>query len=86
MYQEEKCSRIKVLRLSHNLTQMELAELTGVDRTTISKAEHGKAIRLDAGIAIAYALDTTVEYLFGHLLPANVRRANKKTEGGELIV
>lgn len=81
MYQEEKCSRIRTLRLIHNLTQKQLAELTGVDRTTISKAEHGKAIRLDAGIAIAYALNTTVEYLFGHLLPENVRRANKKQKG-----
>ena len=56
--------RLKTLRLKYKLTQEELAELAGVNRSTLAHAEKGRTPTLYAGLAIAQALGTTVEYLF----------------------
>jgi len=70
--------RLKTLRLKYKLNQEELAEITGLNRATISKAEHGKSVSLYAAFALAYALGATVEYLFGHIfLPSSALKLSK---------
>lgn len=58
-------TRIHELRMEHNLQQVELAELVGVRRETISALERGKynpSLRLAMNIADVFQL--TVEDIF----------------------
>lgn len=48
--------RLKQTRLNKNLTQLEVATLTGVARKTVINAEKGKA-QLEVFVAIMLALD-----------------------------
>ena len=59
--------RIKELREHRNMSQQELAELTGyTDRSSIAKIEAGKVdLTQSKVIAIAKALRTTPAYLMG---------------------
>jgi len=76
MHQEN--TRLKTLRLKYKLTQEELAELAGVNRSTLAWAERGRIPSLTAALLIAQALGTTVEYLFLPLVALN----KHKEEGG----
>jgi len=56
--------RIKVERNNRNLSQRQLAELTGINNTVLSRIESAeKDVSLDSLIAIAKALDVDVGYL-----------------------
>lgn len=59
--------KIRTLRENAGLTQTQLAELAGLDQTTVSKIESGHRRKIHATtlIAIAEALNTSVEVLKG---------------------
>lgn len=53
---QERATAVRIARARHRLTQEDLAQLTGLDQTTISKAELGTARdatydRIDAAIS-----------------------------------
>ncbi len=75
---QQENTRLKTLRLKYKLTQEELAELAGVNRSTLAWAERGRIPSLRAGLLIAQALGTTVEYLFLPMVAQN----KHKNEGG----
>jgi transcriptional regulator with XRE-family HTH domain len=54
---KEVCANIKQMRLSRNITQAELASRAGVDRTTVSRMESGRAATLLTLVQILRALD-----------------------------
>jgi DNA-binding XRE family transcriptional regulator len=58
--------KIKERREELRMTQEELSAKSGVNRTTISSIENGKADQVLTGtlIALAKALDTTVDKIF----------------------
>lgn len=59
-------SVVKKFRLKSNLTQEQIARLTQVSVRNYQKIENGKHLpRVDRAIAMAKALNTTVEELFG---------------------
>lgn len=60
--------RIKEIRESQKMTQEELAEKSGVSRTTISNLENGteRTTMLSTLMKLASALETTVDSLFLH--------------------
>lgn len=59
-------SNLKSMREAARLTQEQLAERSGVSRTTISAIENndGKAVSTKTLLALAKALNTTVKRLF----------------------
>lgn len=66
--------RIRRRRAEWGLTQAELAQATGIDRTKITKIETGeRAVRADEAIAIARMLDTSAEELFEAPQPVKYR-------------
>ena len=58
--------RIKERREELRMSQEELSEKSGVNRTTISAIETGKAEQVMTGtlVALARALETTVDKIF----------------------
>ena len=54
---KEICSSIRQMRLNKNITQEELAERAGVNRTTISKMEAGRAATLLTLVQVIRAMD-----------------------------
>lgn len=54
---KEICSSIKQMRLNKNLSQEELSHRSGIDRTTISRMESGRAATLLTLVQILRALD-----------------------------
>lgn len=64
--------RVSRRRVEWGLSQANLAHATGIDRVKIAKIEIGdREVKTDEAIAIASALDTTVEGLFR--VPAQVQ-------------
>ena len=53
----ELCANLKQMRLQKNLSQAELAMRAGLDRTTISRMEAGRAATLLTFVQILRALD-----------------------------
>ena len=58
--------KIKERREELRMSQEELSQKSGVNRTTISSLETGKAVNVLAGtlVALAKALDTTIDKIF----------------------
>lgn len=56
-------TNLEKLRRDRGLDQMELAKLTGVSQSTISRIERGNGALLDTAQALARALGCTVEEL-----------------------
>lgn len=57
---------LRAIRKREGLSQAQLAELVGVDQTTISRAERLEPnVTLDVFIRCATALDTTLAHIFG---------------------
>jgi|GEM_PF-4413138 len=77
MRKQNENSRLKILRLKYKLTQEELAQMAGIHRATVAKAECGNFISLQSALLLARVLGTTVEYLF---LPIDAQNISK---GGE---
>jgi DNA-binding XRE family transcriptional regulator len=53
------------LRVGSGLTQEELGQRAKITRETVARIEGGREPTLSAALALAKALDTTVEALFG---------------------
>ena len=58
--------KIKERREELRMSQEELSQKSGVNRTTISSLETGKAVNVLTGtlVALANALDTTIDKIF----------------------
>ena len=56
--------RLRNRRNELNLTQAQLAEIVGVDRSMISKLESGARFSISMGLRIAKALETSLKELF----------------------
>lgn len=71
---ETMYDRIRSRRIELGLTQKELADKLGyTSKTTITKIESGNVdLPQSKIVAFAQALQTTVNYLMGHTVPANV--------------
>lgn len=54
---KEICHSLKQMRLSKNMTQAELAEMSGLNRVTISRMEAGRAATLLTVVQVLRALD-----------------------------
>ena len=54
---ETICQGIKKIRLDKNLSQDKLSKLSGIDRTTISRLEAGRAANLLTLVQLLRALD-----------------------------
>ena len=68
--------RLRALRLQAGLTQGELAARAGVSRQLVAAVEAGRNVpAVDAAVALARALGTTVEELFGEPRGAAVTAA-----------
>lgn len=57
-------SKLKRMRMIRGLLQQELAKLSGVTQTSISKMEREGIKRADKAIALARALQCTVEDIY----------------------
>lgn len=57
--------RIRDLRKEHNLTQEQLAEITGVGKSTISRIEKGDSVTDDIALTLAKYFGVSLDYLFG---------------------
>ena len=58
--------QLKMLRLSHKLTQQEVANILGVDRTTYVKYETGKSEpTFETLVRLADYFDVSTDYLLG---------------------
>lgn len=55
---KEICGSLKRIRVSKNISQKKLSELTGLNRVTISRFESGRAANLITIIQILRALDS----------------------------
>ncbi|MEU1434100.1 helix-turn-helix transcriptional regulator [Streptomyces sp. NPDC005786] len=55
--------RVRVQRIRLGLTQERLAELSGVDRSTIQRIEYGEEAKISHLLLIARALRVHVTYL-----------------------
>ena len=56
--------RIKAIRTSQKITQQELGDLSGLDRTYISSIEHGRQnLTIGAVLKISIALDVPIDHL-----------------------
>ena len=51
------CQALKQMRINKNISQQEIAERSGLDRTTISRMESGKSVSLLTLVQILRALD-----------------------------
>ena len=54
---KEICQSLRQMRLNKNLSQQKLADLSGVNRTTISRMEAGRAATLLTVVQVLRALD-----------------------------
>lgn len=59
--------RLKILRLSHRLTQEQIANYLGTSRQAIANYERGKReCGIDSLILLADLFGVSVDYLIGH--------------------
>ena len=60
-------SRLKILRMSHRMTQDHVANYLGASRQAIANYEHGKReCGIDSLIMLSDLFGVTVDYLVGH--------------------
>lgn len=55
-------SKIKAMRIKRNMTQSELANLVGKDKTQISKIEHGRNLTIATIVQIVEALGGKISF------------------------
>lgn len=73
--------RIDAIRLSHNVSQSDLAEQAGVSRSTVTRLGNGEAVSLDSFIRVLQALGLTGR--LETLLPdPNIRPVERASLGG----
>jgi len=53
----EICQTLKQMRINKNISQQEIAERSGLDRTTISRMESGRPVSLLTLVQVLRALD-----------------------------
>jgi transcriptional regulator with XRE-family HTH domain len=79
---EALCKRLEAIRLSQNISQVDLAEQAGVSRSTLTRIADGKSISLDSFIRVAKALGLTGH--LANLLPdPSVRPVELVKHGGK---
>jgi len=73
--------RIKIARIRHNLTQVQLAERINLSKTALSQIESGETTdpRMSTLIALADALGVTMDYLAGRADAKESERAPDET-------
>jgi len=54
---KEICQAVKQMRINNNITQQQIADVSGLDRTTISRMESGRAVNLLTLVQVLRALD-----------------------------
>ena len=75
------CKRLESIRLSRNMTQVQLAEQAGVSPRTIGRLEKGEGVSLDTFIRVVTALG--VQQNLAALLPdPSVRPMERAAQGG----
>jgi transcriptional regulator with XRE-family HTH domain len=74
------CQRLEKIRLTHNLTQAQLAKQAGVSLRTITRLEKGEGISLDTLIRVMSALD--LQGNLQNLLPDPAIRPIERVETG----
>ncbi len=57
-------SNVKALRLQHRLTLRDIAKVSGLTSSTISRMEHGCEATLTSALKLAQFFETTVDKLF----------------------
>ena len=57
--------RVRDLRRERDLSQLELANVFGVDKGTVSKIENGKTVNSDFALSLADYFGVSMDYLFG---------------------
>lgn len=58
-------NNLKILRLQNNLTQVELADISGISKSQISRFEQGQAIKDEDIIKLCKALKISADYFLG---------------------
>jgi transcriptional regulator with XRE-family HTH domain len=53
----EICQAVKQMRINKNISQQQIADIAGLDRTTISRMESGRAVNLLTLVTVLRALD-----------------------------
>jgi len=53
----EICQAVKQMRINKNISQQQIADIAGLDRTTISRMESGRAVNLLTLVQVLRALD-----------------------------
>lgn len=51
------CQAVKQMRINKNISQQQIAEMSGLDRTTISRMESGRAVNILTLVQVLRALD-----------------------------
>jgi transcriptional regulator with XRE-family HTH domain len=54
---KEICQAVKQMRINKNISQQQIAEMSGLDRTTISRMETGRAVNILTLVQVLRALD-----------------------------
>ena len=76
--------QLKILRLSHKLTQQEVANILGVDRTTYVKYETGKSEpTFETLVRLADYFGVSTDYLLGRTDNPNTEEPAVKKDGGQ---
>jgi putative transcriptional regulator len=74
------CRRLETIRLSHNMTQQQLAEEAGVSLRTIGRLEKGQGVSLDTFIRVLTAL--RIQHSLESLLPDPTVRPIERVGAG----
>jgi len=62
-------ARLRDIRVQRGLTQEELSQNAGLSATHISRMEHGQGMSLDSVVALADALDVSLDYVIRGIRP-----------------
>lgn len=80
---EALCKRLDEIRLSHNISQMDLADEAGVSRSTLTRIADGQSISLDSFVRVIQALGLT-DHLAALLPDPSIRPVDRvRLEGAE---
>lgn len=67
------CTKLRRMRISRGLLQIELSELTGINQSTLCEMERRGVRRVDKALDIARALQCTVDEILDDPKPKESR-------------